>query len=209
MRAHDLGPPIAPDASPHALHGYGATFLYARDRFEPALAALERAARLLPADDEIAADYALLHAHAGNHFLAWELRRDRLLGRIAPELDGEIERLMVEETLHAADRFLLIEQKPDSAIGLVRRAAGEVGDAATRQELERLQGQMEQVAGELARSELYDRFATAYEEARRLIGERRLDQARALLEPFAAEDMDPLVREPARDALRQLDQAKP
>jgi tetratricopeptide (TPR) repeat protein len=207
--AHDLGPPIAPEASPYALHGFAATFLYARDRFEPAIAALERATRLLPGDDEMAADLVLLHAHGSNHFLAWELRRERLLDRVAPALDAEIEKLLVEESLQAADRFLLVEEKPDSAIGLVRRAATEVRDAATRQELERLLGQMEQVAEELARSALFDRFVAAYEEAKRLAVERRTDEARALLEPFAADDMDPVVRDPARDALRQLDQLAP
>jgi hypothetical protein len=206
---HDTGPPIRPDASPHALHGYGATFLYARHVIDPAIAALERAARLLPGDDQIAADFVLLHAHAGNHYLAWELRSERLLGRVVPALDAEVEKLLVEESLHAADHILLVEEKPGPAIALVERAAGEVSAPATRQELERLLSQMRQVAAELGRNDLFDSFVLAYEDAKRLVGERRFAEARALLEPFAAEDVDAAVRDPARDALRQIDQVDP
>ncbi len=140
----------AQDASPHALHGFGATYLFALDGFDPGIGALDRAARLLPGDDEIAADLVLLHAHAGNQDLSWELRRQRLLGRAAPELDAMVEKLLVEEALRAANRLLLIEQKAEPALALMRGAAAEVRDPATRRQIEDLLAQTEQVAAMLS-----------------------------------------------------------
>ena len=172
----------------------------------PASAALDRAARLLPADDEIAADLILLHAHAGNQDLSWEMRRERLLGRVAPELDAMVEKLLVEEALRAANRLLLIEQKPEPALALVRGAAAEVRDPVTRREIEDLLAQTEQVAAMLSSEAVYERFLAVYEKARSLVAERRFDEARRLLEPYAAETMDPPVREQARDALQMIDQ---
>jgi len=200
--AHTSTPPA------HLLHGYGATFLYAVDGFAPGLEALERAARLLPGDDEIAADLALLRAHAGDSETAWDDWRARR-GTVDPRLAAEIEKLMIEEALHSADQLLLVRQEPAAAIALVQRALAEAGDPATRAELESLLAQMHEVAVQLERDALLDRFLTAYEEARRLLAERRFDEARRLLEPFAADDLDPMVRDPARDLLRQLDTVTP
>ena len=203
---HDVAPPIGADASPHALHGFGATYLFATDRLDPGIAALERAARALPADDEIAADLILLHAHAGNQNLSWEMRRERLLGRAAPELDAMVEKLLAEEALHAAKELLLVEQKPESAIALVRDAAAEVRDPATRQEIEGVLAQMEQVAAKLTSDAVYERFNVDYEKARGLVAERRFAEARRLIEPYAAETMDPLVRQEAKKVLGMIDQ---
>jgi tetratricopeptide (TPR) repeat protein len=204
--ARALAPDPAAPSSPHALHGFGATFLFARTGFDPGVAALERAARLLPGDDEIAADLVLLRAHAGDEDGAWELRRQRLLDRAAPDLDGQVEKLLAEEALHAANQLLLVDQKPTEAMALVRGAAAEVRNPDTRKQLQDVLGQMEQVATKLADSGLYERFIDDFKQAKTLAGQRRFAEARKLLEPYAAETVDPVVRDPARDALRQIDQ---
>jgi hypothetical protein len=188
----------------HALHGYGATFLYASDGFEPGLEALERAAALLPGDAEIAADLALLAAHAGDHERGWELWRRRVRDDAAPGLAAEIERLLAEESLHAADRSLR-EERPDAAMELLRRAAAEVREPATRAQIDELVRQIEKLAEQLVRDLLSDRFLVAFEEAKRLARERRFDEARRLLEPFAGQEVDPVVRDQARELVEQLD----
>jgi hypothetical protein len=203
---HDLAPPIALDASPHALHGFGATYLFARAGFDPGIVALDRAAHRLPADDEIAADLILLHGHAGNQNLAWELRRERLLGRAAPELDAMVEKLLAEEALNSAKQLLLVDEKPDSAIQLLRSAAQEVRDPATRKEIETVLAQMEQVASKLATEGLRARFVDDYERARKLTAQRQFDEARRLIAPYATQTEDPEVAKQAREVLGMIDQ---
>ena len=117
-----------------------------------------------------------------------------------------VEKLLAEEALHAAKQLLLVEQKPESAIALVRGAAAEVRDPATRQEIEGVLGQMEQVAAKLANEAVYERFNVDYEKARGLVAERRFAEARRLIEPYAAETMDPLVRQEAKKVLGMIDQ---
>jgi hypothetical protein len=203
--AHEVIPPMADDASPYALQGFGATYLFARAGFEPGLVALDRAARVLPGDDAIASDHILLNAHADNQNLAWEMRRERLLDRVAPELDDEVEKLLVEEALHTANQLLLVDQQPDSAIALVRDAVQEVRDPGRRRSIEEVLAQMEQVASRLGDTELQERFLADYQEAQKLARERRFDEARRLMDPYAAEHVEPAIRDAARDVLRQLD----
>jgi hypothetical protein len=88
----------------------------------------------------------------------------------------------------------------------VRAAAVEVRDPATRREIEGVLAQMEQVAAKLTSDAIYERFNVDYEKARRLVAERRFAEARRLIEPYAAETMDPLVRQEARKVLGMIDQ---
>jgi hypothetical protein len=117
-----------------------------------------------------------------------------------------VEKLLAEEALHTAKELLLVEQKPESAIALVRGAAAEVRDTGTRQEIEGVLAQMEQVAAKLASEAVYERFNVDYEKARQLVADRRFAEARQLIAPYAAESMDPLVRQEAIKVLGMIDQ---
>lgn len=192
---------LAPD-SPETLAAYGRTFLYGSEDLAGGLAALTRAAELLPARPDIAFDLVILTLADGNLDVARKLVEHTLRPRADERVVGLAEQALLQAEINEAQR-LRMDGRTEEAEALLRAAADSATDPSSRALIESHLAAPARKSS-FADAALNQAAVELYNQAGAKVNAGDLQGAAELLEQVITQASDPRIQETARIQLNQV-----